>query len=138
MPDDLIPIEEKLRPQDIGDDTILLIRGGPLDDEKLVEHAERQMRDFSLRGAPMASISVDGLVAGWTVELVLRERLWSRSQFATATAGAVRAAGFEVLPTHDAPHFDVVFVEATLAEAGRLLDVFGPPEDNPFKKRGRR
>ena len=86
----------------------------------------------------MASISVDGLVAGWTVELVLRERMWSRSQFAMATAGAVRASGFEVLPTHNAPHFDVVLAEATLAEAGRLLDVFGPAEDNPFKKRGRR
>jgi hypothetical protein len=135
---DLEPIEGHLRSHDIGDDTVLLIRGGPLTVEKLVEHAQRQMRDFSLRGAPMASISADGLVAGWTVELVLRERMWSRSQFATATAGAVRAAGFEVLPTHDAPHFDVVLSEATLADAGRLLEVFGQPEDNPFKKRGRR
>ena len=84
----------------------------------------------------MASVSVDGLVAGWTVELVLRERLWSRSQFATATVGGVRAAGFEVLPTHDAPHFDVVFVEATLAEAGRLLDVFGPPKDKSVQEAG--
>lgn len=134
---DLEPIEGHLRAHDIGDDTVLLIRGGPLTAEKLVEHAERQKRDFSLRGAPMASISVDGLVAGWTVELVLRERMWSRSQFATATAGAVRAAGFEVLPTHDAPHFDVVLAEATLPEAGKLLEVFGPPEDNPFKRRGR-
>lgn len=130
---DFEPIEGHLRSHDVGDDTVLLIRGGPLTVEKLVEHAERQMREFSLRGTPMASISVDGLVAGWKVELVLRERLWSRSKFATATAGAVRAEGFEVLPTHDAPHFDVV-----LAEAGRLLEVFGPPGDNPFKKRGRR
>lgn len=135
---DLEPIEGHLRSHDIGDDTVLLIRGGPLTVDKLVEHAERQMLDFTYRGRPMASVSVDGTVAGWTVELVLRQRMWSRSQFATGTAGAVRAAGFEVLPTHDAPHFDIVLAEATLAEAGRLLEVFGPPEDNPFKKRGRR
>ena len=42
----------------------------------------------------MASISVDGMVGGWTEELLLRERLWSRSNFARATVGAVRAAGF--------------------------------------------
>ena len=135
---DLEPIESHLRLHDVGDDTVLLIRGGPLTAEKLVEHAARQAREFSLRGVRMASISVDGLVAGWTLELVLRERMWSRSQFATATAGTVREARFEVLPTHDAPHFDIVLAEATMAEAGRLLAVFGPPEDNPFKKRGRR
>lgn len=135
---DLEPIEGHLRSHDVGDDTVLLIRGGPLTVEKLVEHAHRQARDFSLRGEPMASISVDGLVAGWTLELVLRERMWSRTQFATATTGAVRAAGFEVLPTHDAPHFDIVLAEANHAEAARLLEVFGSPEDNPFKKRGRR
>jgi hypothetical protein len=134
---DLEPIEGHLRSHDIGDDTVLLIRGGPLTADKLVEHAQRQAREFSFRGLPMVSISVDGLVAGWTVELVLRERLWSRSQFATATVGAVRAAGFEVLPTHDAPHFDVVLAEGTLPEAGKLLEVFGSPEDNPFKRRGR-
>lgn len=135
---DLEPIEGHVRSHDIGDDTVLLIRGGPLTVEKLVEHARRQAREFSLRGAPMASISVDGLVGGWTLELVLRERMWSRSQFAPARAGAVRDAGFEVLPTHHAPHFDIVLAEATDAEAARLLAVFGAPEDNPFKKRGRR
>lgn len=135
---DLEPIEGHVRSHDVGDDTALLIRGGPLTAERLVEHAARQARDFSLRGHPMASISVDGLVAGWTLELVLRERMWSRSQFATATAAAVRQAGFDVLATHDAPHFDIVLTEATMAEAGRLLGVFGHPEDNPFKKRGRR
>lgn len=87
---DLEPIEGHLRSHNIGDDTVLLIRGGPLTAEKLVEHAERQMLDFTYRGRPMASVSVDGTVAGWTVELVLRERMWSRSQFATGTSGGPR------------------------------------------------
>ena len=83
---DLEPIEGHLRSDAVADDTVLFIRGGPLTAKKLVEHAERQMRDFSYRGSPMVSVSVDGTVAGWTVELVLRERMWSRSHFATATA----------------------------------------------------
>jgi hypothetical protein len=135
---DLEPIESHLRSYAVADETVLLLRGGPLTVDKLLEHARRQMREFSFRGSPMASVSVDGTVAGWTVELVLRERMWSRSQFATATVAAVRAPGFELLATHEAPHFDIVLGEASHADAARLLDVFGPPEDNPFKRRGRR
>src|SRR5437868_6517180 len=127
----LEPIEAHLRQHAVADHTVLLIRGGPLTVEKLVKHAQRQMRGFSFRGSPMASVSVDGTVAGWTVELVLRERMWSRSQFATATAGVIRAHGFEVLPTYDAPHFDIVLRDASHTEAAKLLEAFGPPEDNP-------
>jgi hypothetical protein len=59
---DLEPIEGHVRSHAVADDTVLLIRGGPLAVEKLVEHAQRQMREFSFRGAPMASVSVDGTV----------------------------------------------------------------------------
>ncbi len=85
----------------------------------------------------MASISVDATVFGWTEEIILRERLWSRSTFARATAGAVRDVGFALLPTHIAPHYDVVLSAANAREASRLLAVFGQPIDNPFKRRRR-
>jgi hypothetical protein len=85
----------------------------------------------------MCSVSVDATVAGWTEELILRERLWSRSTFARAAVGAVRSAQFTILPTHDAPHFDIVLSEATADEAHRLLGVFGEPVQNPFKRRKR-
>jgi hypothetical protein len=134
---DLEPIETHLRDEDAPDDAVVLLRGGPMVVEKLVEHAFRQMRDFSWQDQPMASISVDGMVGGWTEELLLRERLWSRSNFARATVGAVRAAGFVVLPTHDVPHFDVVLAEASSDEAARLLAVFGPAVNNPYKRRRR-
>jgi len=45
MPGGLIPIEEHLRADDPPSDAVLLIRGGPLAAEKLVEHALRQARD---------------------------------------------------------------------------------------------
>jgi len=36
------------------------------------------------------------------------------------------------------PHFDVVLTEATVVEAAKLFEAGGRPEENPFKKRGRR
>jgi hypothetical protein len=69
--------------------------------------------------------------------VLLRERLWSRSNFARATVRPVRAAGFVVLPTHDVPHLDVVLAEASSEEAARLLVVFGPAVNNPYKRRRR-
>jgi hypothetical protein len=49
----------------------------------------------------MPSISVDTTGVGWTVETMLRERLWSRSSYATTTVGALRANGYELLPTFE-------------------------------------
>ncbi len=135
---DLEPIETHLRQEAPPDGAVVLLRGGPITDETIARHAARQMRGFTWRGVPMASISVDGTVAGWTVELLLRERMWSRSTFGAATVAEVRDAGFEVLPTHGAPHFDILLADATPAEAARLVRVFGPPEDNPFKHRRKR
>ena len=134
---DLEPIEAHLRQEAPPETTVLLLRGGPITVEKLAAHAARQMREFTWQGVPMPSVSVDGTVAGWTTELILRERMWSRSAFAAATVGHIQTAGFEVLPTHGAPHFDIVLANSSLAEAGRRLASFGPPEDNPFKQRRR-
>ncbi len=135
--EELEAIEQHLRAGPLPDDAFLLLRGGPVTVEKLVEHASRQAREFTLRGGPMASVSVDGTVEGWTRESLLRDRLWSRSQYATTTVSRVRNAGFEVLATHRAPHFDIVLADASAGEAARLLAVFDPAEDNPFKRRRR-
>jgi hypothetical protein len=48
---DLDPIEQYLRGEEPPDGVVLLIRGGPVTVEKLVEHARRQEREFSWRGA---------------------------------------------------------------------------------------
>lgn len=83
----------------------------------------------------MVAFSVDATVAGWTLEAILHDRLWSRTTYATATAGALRRAGYELLPTFDAPHFDVVVPVATPDAAGSLLLSFGPAERNPYRRR---
>jgi hypothetical protein len=83
----------------------------------------------------MASISVDATIGPWTVELILKERLWSRTSYATATVEKLRSAGHELLPTFDVPHYDVVLPAATSDAAGTLLSLFGPAERNPYRRR---
>ncbi|MGQ0743611.1 MAG: hypothetical protein ACT4OS_04590 [Acidimicrobiales bacterium] len=74
---------------------------------------------------------------------VLR-RFASSPYFFEAAVGAVRAAGFDVLPTGANPdHFDVLLVDGRLpdepllpldevrAAAGRLVVVCGDPRPNP-------
>jgi hypothetical protein len=132
---ELRPIESHLRAESPPDDLLLIVRAGPLTVEKLVEHMRREQERYSYRGRPMASISVDATVAGWTLQAILRDRLWSRTSYATTTLSSVREAGYELLPTFDAPHFDVVVPTATADAASTLLSLFGPAERNPYRRR---
>lgn len=133
----LEPIEAHLRQEDPPDDAILVVRGGPLTVEKFLEHALRQQRDYSYCGRPMASISVSATGAGWTLDRVLSELLWSRSTYATATVGTIRGASYALLATHRRPHYDIVLPSATVESASRLLALFEAGTTNPFRRRGR-
>lgn len=131
----LRPIEDELRDGAPPPDAIVVVRGGPLTVQKLVEHARREQAIYSYRGAPLASVSVDATINGWTVDSILRERLWSRSSYASTTVERLRAGGFELLATFDAPHFDVVLPDASDEAATTLLALFGPSEHNPYRRR---
>jgi len=48
---------------------------------------------------------------------------------------AARSAGFELLPTFQAPHYDVVLPAATLEVATTLVSVFGAAQRNPYLRR---
>ena len=104
---------------------------------KFLEHAARQQRDYSYRSKAMASISVAAAGAGWPVERILREQLWSRSTYASTTVGTVRSAGYELLATHSSPHYDIVLPSATIEAASTLLSLFGAGTANPFRRRTR-
>jgi hypothetical protein len=132
------PIEPFIRTEESPDDTVVVVRAGPLTAEKIVEHAERQMAVFSYRGAPMASISVDLCIGAWKLERVLAERMWSRSRYAVTTVGALRMAKYELVPTNAAPHYDIVLRATTMVVAEELLAFFGPTMENPYKKRQQR
>lgn len=133
----LEPIETHLRDEEPPDGAMLVIRGGPLSVEKLVEHAVRQAREFSYRGAAMYSVSVDATVGPWTLDTILAERLWSRSTYAACPVAQLRDAGYELLATHGSPHYDVILADGEPGTAATLLAVFGAAEVNPFKRRRR-
>ena len=81
------------------------------------------------------SASADG---GWLgSEALLAGPLSSRSTYAVSTAGAVRTGGFTLLPTYEAPHYDLLLVGGQYPEAERLLSLFSSPELNVYKRRGR-
>ena len=131
------PIETYLRSEEPPDDAVVVVRGGPIAPEKIVEHAGRQAREYTYRNAPMYSISVSLTVGGWDLSALLIGPLSSRSTFAVSTAGVVRAAGFPLLPTYEAPHYDLLLATGEYREAEVLLSLFGSPEPNPYERRGR-
>ena len=131
------PIEGYLRAEEPPDDAVVVVRGGPIAADKIVEHASRQAREFTFRGSPMYSISVSLTVDGWDLPALLAGPLSSRSTYAVSTAGAVREAGFTLLPTYDAPHYDLLLATGEYPEAERLLSLFSSAEPNSYKRRGR-
>jgi hypothetical protein len=131
----LEPIEPHIRSGPGPNDEALIVRGGPLRIEKLVEHARRQERRYSYGGQAMASVSVDVVLPGWTLESILGERLFSRSTYGTCLAGQLQQQGFVLLATHDDPHFDILLLGEMLPAAERLLAILEPSLDNPYKRR---
>lgn len=131
------PIEPLVRDELPPGNDVVVVRGGPLTAQKFVEHALRQQAVFTYRSEPMVAISVDLTIQGWTVERILRERMWSRSRFATTSVGQLRSAGHEFVPTGRTPHHSLTMPEATEAAAVELLAHFGPTLVNDFKQRRR-
>jgi hypothetical protein len=83
----------------------------------------------------MVAISVDLAVGGWTLDRILAERMRTRSRYVTAAAGALRTAGYGLVPTGRAPHYSLILPGSTLAEAAALLALFGPTLQNPYRVR---
>jgi hypothetical protein len=83
----------------------------------------------------MVAVSVFYAVADWTIDAILRDILQTRSTYATAPLGRLRAAGFHVLPTHNSPHFDIVLPEATSEAASTMLALFSAGQPNPNRRR---
>ena len=131
----LEPIELYLREEDPPDDTVVVLRGGPIVAEKVLEHAQREARAYSLGGLPLYSVSVSLAVDGWSVDRLLAGPLASRSTYAVTTLGSLRAARFLALPTFASPHHDIVMESGGYDEASRLLRMFSESLPNPYKRR---
>lgn len=141
-----------LRPGGPPGDKTLLIRATPASiDEAIVDIAEDAMESALVyeverpggERVALYGVSVFARPPGVPPVEVLR-RLASSPYYLEATAGALRAAGLDVLPTGTSPdHFDVLLIDGRPAEepllpltdvraaAERLVAVCGEARPNP-------
>lgn len=93
-------------------------------------------RRYSFEGEPLVAISAEVTLEGWDVEAILSgSRLRTRRSYASAAAGDVVEAGFDLLPTFSAPHYSVLLPNYTEDEAQRLIWVLGEVVTNPYHVR---
>jgi hypothetical protein len=131
------PIEVYIRDEVPPAGTTLIIRGGPVTPEKLLQAAEREQAVYSWQGRPLACVSVEAVTDQWPLERLLAEHLATRSTYATTTVGEVLDAGFSLLPTFDVPHYDVVLRNASPDEVAKLMSILSDPIRNPYRRKGR-
>lgn len=120
----------RLRDEKLPDDTGLVVRGGRDTVDKLRAHATRTARAWSLDGSPLFGISVFAVLDAPLDEL-LGQRFATFRWIYLPTAGELRGAGFDLLPTGQRPHFTVRLSSGDDVELGRLLVALGSPRDNP-------
>ena len=128
-------LRSQLRAEAAPGEAMVLLRGGPDTVSLLRSHARRTQRLYRLDGVPLFGISVfaaldaegpasrDGLLAG---------RLVTYPLVHTVRVGTLAAAGFELLATFRRPHFTIRLATDSTAEASRLLEAMGHPEENPY------
>lgn len=131
------PIEPYVRVEELPAPSVLVVRGGPITAEKLLEAARREQAVYTWQGVPLACVSVEAVMGEWTLERVLAEHLATRTTYATTTAGQVVNARLVLLPTFAAPHYDVVLEDATVDEVARLMSLLSDPIRNPYRRKGR-
>lgn len=135
--DTLEPIEPHLRgAADFDPVADLVVRGWPLTVDGLLSNANATRERFSFRGRPLAAISADMTMPGWSLtEILAGQRLRTRSRYATASVAFLVGDGFELLPSFRAPHYSVVFDPYTSERVRRLLELFGEVRANPHHVR---
>ena len=120
----------RLRIDHLPADATVVVRGGRDTADKLLSHAQRTARAWSLDGHPLLGISVF-VVLDRTLDALLNERFSTFRTVYLPTVEGLIAAGFELHPTGRRPHFTVQLRNADEAEVARLLVALGPASDNP-------
>ena len=120
----------RLRVETLPADATIVVRGGRDTAEKLLNHALRTSRAWSLDGYPLLGISVFA-VLDRSVDALLRQRFATFRTVYLPTAEDLTSVGFELLPTGLRPHFTVRLRDAEPKELKRLLVALGEARDNP-------
>lgn len=110
------------RDEEPPDDDVALVRGGlhSLDPDRVWEACLDSMTDAGVFGVSVFA-ALDGDVTG-LCETV--PRLRSPGTIWVTTAGNVRSAGFRLVPTDAAPHFDVVLSDIEQGIIDALIACF--------------
>lgn len=104
----------RVRHEEPPDDTLVVIRGGPLDADVIRRDARMAFLRFGEYGVSVLAASDE---EGFRKVASGPLRLYG--QLAVTTAGAIRQVGLELRPTFRRPHFTVIF--PTLDDGVRLL-----------------
>ncbi len=116
----------RLRHEEAPDATLVVIRGGPLDEDAIRRDARIAFLRFGEYGVSvLAAPDEEGLRKVASGPLRLYEQL------TVTTAGAVRRVGLELRPTFRRPHFTIIF--PTLDDGvTRFLSCENDLIDNPY------
>ena len=133
-------LEDFVRPDEIADDLVLLLRGGVHEDD--VVRVQRQARDldrrFSWRGGSCYGVSVFAATPE-TESLILATRMDARRRYYRIAYRDI-AGRLLVVPTFRRPHWTVMFDGPDSPDYRRFVDAYGQLRDNPFwtRKPGRK
>ena len=119
-----------LRKEQLPATSTVVVRGGRDTADKLLSHAKRTARAWSLDGEPLLGISVFA-VLDVSLEVLLAERFATFRTVYLPTVQTLVGAGFELLATGRRPHFTIRLSSADEPERARLLAALGTARDNP-------
>ena len=124
--------------EDPPDDTVVVVRGGPDNANKLARHAARTHRAYELDGEPLWGVSLfvalDEAGAA-SLEELLSDRLGTYREVHMPALAGLRAAGFQVIPTFRRPHFTLVLADSEPDTLASLLSALGTAVENPYHER---
>lgn len=132
-------LESVLRPDEMSDDLVLLLRAGDGDDnvELLQRQAVRLNRRYTFEGGECYGISVFAATEENEVWVLATKMDVRRRYYRIKPADIV---DLRLLPTFNAPHWSVLFSGPDGPDYQAFLDALGELRDNPYWKRrlGRR
>lgn len=132
-------LEDVLRPDEVGEELVLLLRGGVYDEDltRLRKQAADLDRRFAYRGGTAFGVSVFAATAATEAD-VLAINMDVRRRYFRIEYLAV--SELLLLPTFRSPHWTVMFSGPDGLDYSYFVDSLGELRDNPYYSRssGRR
>jgi len=128
MPEEVPSLE--IRDEPPLPDEAVVVRAGVMARASVQAAAEVNYVDFGFYGVSVFSIVGKGASEIWTSTEKLAPPRYKKVR--TSTAKAIREAGFQLLPTWEETHFDIVLDDPPDESTWDALDrIFGPATESP-------